>query len=178
VSGCSALAGRWCSASSACFSTELQVYLNGQWCELFELQVMMRHGLIAPHLHRNNVCESKYAPKVNYSATVFFVWLVISLSIYLFYTFLSTSKHYLLEAKEKLSSYKATKRWLGGFSNFYALSVCPYIVWHFLDEYSIHFHIFTRIAHANRLVYVWSLLSQSSFEVTSVAYIFIPTLFA
>jgi hypothetical protein len=71
---------------------------------------MMRHGLIAPHLHRNNVCESKYAPKVNYSATVFFVWLVISLSIYLFYTFLSTSKHYLLEAKEKLSSYKATKR--------------------------------------------------------------------
>jgi hypothetical protein len=48
VSGWTALAGRWCSASWACFSTELQVYLNGQWRELFELQVMMCHGLIAP----------------------------------------------------------------------------------------------------------------------------------
>jgi hypothetical protein len=60
VSGWSALAGRWCSASSACFSTELQVYLNGQWCELFELQVMMRHGLIAPHLRWNNVCGNTH----------------------------------------------------------------------------------------------------------------------
>jgi hypothetical protein len=57
VSGWTALAARWCSASSACFSTELQVYLNGQWCELFELQVMMmHHSLVAPLLRRNNVC--------------------------------------------------------------------------------------------------------------------------
>jgi hypothetical protein len=55
VSGWTALAGRWCLASLACFSTELQVYLNGQWRELFELQVMMRHGLVAPLLRRNNV---------------------------------------------------------------------------------------------------------------------------
>jgi hypothetical protein len=52
VSGWTALAGRWCSASLACFSTELQVYLNSQWRELFELQVMMHHGLVAPLLPR------------------------------------------------------------------------------------------------------------------------------
>jgi hypothetical protein len=97
VSGWSALAGRWCSAWLVCFSTELQVYLNGQWCELFKLQVMMCHGLIVPHLHQNKQCVRKYTPKVNYSATVCFVWLVISLSIYLFFTFLLTSKRYLLE---------------------------------------------------------------------------------
>jgi hypothetical protein len=60
VSGWTALAGRWCSASSACFSTELQVYLNGQWCELFELQVMMCHGHITPLLCRNNVCGNTH----------------------------------------------------------------------------------------------------------------------
>jgi hypothetical protein len=56
VSGWTALAGRWCSASSACFSTELQVYLR----ELFELQVMMRHGLRAPLLRRNDVCRNTH----------------------------------------------------------------------------------------------------------------------
>jgi hypothetical protein len=60
VSGWTALAGRWCSASSACFSTELQVYLNGQWCELFKLQVMMIHSLVAPLLRRNNVCRNTH----------------------------------------------------------------------------------------------------------------------
>jgi hypothetical protein len=60
VSGWRALAGRWCSASSACFSTEFQVYLNGQWRELFKLNVMMHHGLIAPHLRRNNVCRNMH----------------------------------------------------------------------------------------------------------------------
>jgi hypothetical protein len=60
VSGWTALAGRWCSASLAHFSTELQVYLNGQWHELFELQVMMHHGLIAPLLRRNNVCGNMH----------------------------------------------------------------------------------------------------------------------
>jgi hypothetical protein len=60
VSGWIALAGRWCPASLACFSTELQVYLNGQWRELFELQVMMHHRLIAPLLRQ--ICTESELP--------------------------------------------------------------------------------------------------------------------
>jgi hypothetical protein len=84
VSGWCALAGRWCSASLSCFSTELKVYLNGQWRELH----LRAPGDDTLRSHSTRFvlekCVQKYLPEVNYSATVFFVCLVISLSIFFF----------------------------------------------------------------------------------------------